>query len=140
MSNLIATWPILPHLFFFMLCKVLYATKMLFVINLLGTKALWVSEIKFGRMSLSRLTKILDMIFYGTLHRLMGRYCVINSRSLVFWISAMWVSFIFQSIILEFRHDNIALVTLANTICQNFWKKKSSYTIRVWSFWRMHPK
>ena len=49
---------------------------------------------------------------------------MINSRSLVLGISAMWVLFIFQSMIPKFRHDSIALVTLAPTICQNFLKKK----------------
>ena len=62
----------------------------------------------------------LDMLLYSTLHRLMGQYCVINLGSLALGISAMWVLFIFRSIIPEFRHDSTTLVTPALTICQNF--------------------
>ena len=134
-SNLIATWPILPHLFFFMLCKVSYATKMLSVINLYGTKALWELEIKFGRISFNRLTNILDMILYSTLHKLMGRYCMINSGSLVLGISAMWVLFIFRSMIPEFRHDSTALITSALTTCQNFWKKNGLISESLGNKW-----
>ena len=73
MSSLIAICSFFPVLLFLILCNTSKATMVLSIINWLGTKALYDSNITFGKISFSRFAKTLETIMDTTFPKLMGR-------------------------------------------------------------------
>jgi hypothetical protein len=78
------------------------ATNALSIINLQGTKVLWVSEIIDGSMVFSLFVKIFYMNFYRTLHKLKSMYSVILVGHFVFGIKAYLYDLV------EYSYTNIS--------------------------------
>lgn len=124
MSSFTTMCPILHFLLFLNLCNSSYAIVVLSVITLFGAKAVWASDIIFGKIVLTLLANTLETSLLITLLRLIGQKSDMDWGFLFFGMSSMWVKFIFLRKCPEFKTDTIALVTSLPTICQNFWKKK----------------
>lgn len=88
--------------------------------SLSGIKALWASEITFGKIDFIQLARTLDIIRDTTLLRLMGWNSVINSGSFFLGMSTICVKFIFFNDLSECRIDSTARVTSGPIICQYF--------------------
>ena len=68
-----------------------YATKVLSVINLHGTKAPWFYEITLGETCLRQLARTLEINSYTTLPRLIGRELVILMLFLIFGMRTIYM-------------------------------------------------
>lgn len=72
MSSWIATRPPLPC-FLFKVCLISWTRMKFSWIYMLGTKAFWEGEMSLGSRAFNRVERILEIILYDTLHKLIGQ-------------------------------------------------------------------
>lgn len=119
MLSFTAMWPTLHCLPFLNLCSISYAIDVL-EISLFGTKALYESEMMFGRRVLTLFAKTLDTKQLTTLLKLIRRQFVMVCGSFIFGMSKMCVKFFLLRTWPELRTNSTTSVTSPPTMCQYF--------------------
>ena len=114
--------------------RVSYTTNTLSIINLPGTKALWISEIIWGNIFFNLFPRILEINLLMTLQRLISQKYVIHLGSFTFGISAIFVTFKKEGIWLEFRVPIIAWQISSPTVFQFILEKARWEIVRTRCF------
>ena len=89
MSNFTAMCLIFPFRQFHIQCNISKATEVLSVISLFAIKALWASDMTFGKIIFNRLAMTFETILDTKFARLMGRYSLICSGLFFLGMSTM---------------------------------------------------
>ena len=126
-SSFTAIWPFLPLLLLCILCNNSKAIVVLSVISLSSTKALWASDITFGKIIFNLFAITFEMILATTFSKLIGRKSDIYNGSFFFGISTICVKFILFSIWPEWRTDSTTLWHQHPLYAKMFGRKNGTY-------------